>query len=129
MVDFSKISKEEKLTHLFVSMHDVSEIRWLLNQAGISGDECYMRSWKQVLAHEVSAIKDISDIERDEEIDRIYGEDAEYVKAVPAVLISHYNVDELLKALDDTLFGAGDSDYNEYSKKRQAEIDEETSEI
>ncbi len=129
MVDFSKISKEKELTQLFISMHDVSEIRWLLDKAGINEDECYMCSWKQVLAHEVSAIEHISDEERDEEIDRLYGEDAEYVKTAPAVLISHYKVDELLKALDDTLFGTGDRDYNEYSKKRQAEIDEETSEI
>lgn len=124
MVDFSKISKEEKTTHLFVSMHDVDEIRWLLDKAGISKEECYLEQWNMVLRHHVKAIKDISDEEREAEIDLIYGKDeAAYVKHTPAVLISHYNVKELIKALHDTLFGEGDADYNAFSKKRQSEID------
>ena len=125
MVDFSKIKKEDNITHLFVPMSDMSEIRWLLDKADVNPQECYLRPWKQVLNHEVPAICDLSDEDRDNEIDAFYGEDAEFVKLAPAVLISYYNVTELAKALNDTLFGYGDADYNAFKEKRQAEIDAE----
>ncbi len=125
MVDFSKIKKEDKITHLFLPMSDMSEIRWLLDKADVNPRECYMLSWKQILNHEVPAICELSDEERDNEIDAFYGEDAAFVKLAPAVLISYYNVTELAKALNDTLFGSGDADYNVFKEKRQAEIDAE----
>lgn len=125
MVDFSKLRKEEQLTHLFVPMSALLEIRWLLNKAGVTPKECYMRPWRLVLNHQVPEINDISDAQREEEIARYYGEYAKYVKNAPAVIISHYNVDDLIKALQDTLFGEGDSDYKEYSRARQAEINSE----
>lgn len=125
MVDFSKLRKEAKVTHLFIPMSAVSEVRWLLNKAGVAANECHIKPWRQVLKHQVPAIKHLSDADRDAEIDRYYGEDAKYVKSVPAVIVSHYDAEDLAKALSDTLFGSGDEDYVEYSKKHRTELDNE----
>lgn len=125
MIDFAKLKREEELTHLFIPMNTLLEVQWLLNKASVKPEECFIKPWRLVLKHQVPAIKHITDAQRDEEIDKYYGEDAKYVKHAPAVIISHYNVDELIEALHDTLFGDGDSDYNEYNKVKQSEIDKE----
>lgn len=125
MVDFSKLRKEEELTHLFIPMSALLEIQWLLNKANVKSEECHIKPWRLVLKHQVPAIKHITDAQRDEEIDKLYGEDAKYVKHAPAVVVSHYNIDDLVEALSNTLFGDGDADFNEYSKTQQSEIDRE----
>jgi hypothetical protein len=125
MVDFSKLRTEQETTHLFIPMGAMPEVRWLLDMNNISQDDCCMRPCRMVLSHLVPEIKHVSDKQRDAEINKLYGEDAKYVKPTPAVIISHYNVDDLTEALSDTLLGDGDADYNAYKHKRQEEIDKE----
>jgi hypothetical protein len=125
MVDFSKLRTEKETTHLFIPMSSLLEVQWLLDKASIKASDCHIKPWRQVLKHQVPAIKNLSDKQRDEEINKIYEENAKYVKDAPAVIVSHYNVDDLISALNDTLFGDGDYDYNEYTRKQQSEIDNE----
>jgi dihydroorotase-like cyclic amidohydrolase len=125
MVDFSKLRIEKETTHLFIPMNAVLEIRWLLDKGGVKANDCHIKPWRLVLKHQVPEIKDVSDKQRNAEIDKIYREAAKYVKDAPAVIVSHYNVDDLVAALHKTLFEDGDYDYNRYSAMRQSEIDNE----
>ena len=123
MVDFSALRKETKLTHLFVPMSAVMEIRWLLAKANIRTNECHIKTWRHVLKHQVPAIKHLTDAEMNAEIDKLYGEESKYVKNAPAVIVSHYNVDDLVSALNAVLFGSGDEDYVAYNKAHREELD------
>lgn len=125
MVDFSKVRVESEMTHLFIPMNVMQEIRWLLSKAGVSREDCYMRPWRKVLDHQVPEIADISDEQRNAEIEKYYGEEAEGIKLIPAVIISHFNVEDLLEALQNTLFGDRDPDYKEHCRKRSEELRKE----
>lgn len=125
MIDLTNIRLESELTHLFIPMYNLLEVNWLFRQAGISAKECYVRPWRQVLNHQVPAIKSINDKQRNAEIEKYYGKKAANIKWAPAVIISHYNPDDLFEVLSDTLLGIGDEDYQKYNELQHHETNDD----
>lgn len=119
MLDLSNVRVEDSQNHLFIPMAAMIEVDWLLKHSESGSSEYHIRSWRKVVKNQVPAIKHISEAERNAEIDSIYGDEAKYVKRTPAVIISHYNTEDLLNALNNTLFGDGDEDYKAYDAKLQ----------
>ena len=118
MLRLQDIQIEKETTHLFFPMVDILEVSWLLKEAKVNPEECYVRPWRKVLNHQVPAIKDINDAERNREIKERYGADCQYIINAPAVIISHFNPDDLFAALLNTFEGEGDSDYKAYKKRK-----------
>lgn len=129
MLNLTNIRTEEGLTHLFIPMYKASEVNWLIRKAGISEEDCYIRPWRNVLNRQVPAIKDVSNKQRNDEIEMLYGDLAKSIQTAPAVIISHFNEMDLFERLADVLFGEGDPDYREYIKTTQEEATEEESGI
>lgn len=130
MIYISNIKIEEQETYLFIYQSAIEEIRWLLTQAGCSKDDFHFFSRHMVLKNKVEILKNVSKEERDAEIEAMYGEDT-VLKDMPAVLVSHFNKEELFHVLKPILVdGKTDPDYwnhvqekkKEYKRKNEKSI-------
>ena len=120
MITFEDVRTEGNETYLFLPKGVISQIRWFLRQNGI---EHRTLGWKKVMNRTAPEVKDVSD--DDIEVFMEPFRKAGYPTAAYEVLVTHFNVDDMLKKVIDIITGPPDPDYQAYEEMQQRAVDRE----
>ena len=122
MIYISNIKKEDNETYLFLPMSEVEQVKWLLLFAGCKEDDFHIYPRYSILKNKVEILKNISKEDIELEIDTMYGDESFLVKKTPAVLVSHFNKEQLFHAFKKIILDREiDPHYLEHLKKKQKE--------